>query len=222
MRIAVLPAIFFSAAISVASASTAETPKVITWDDLVPASEPIDNPFDGLSQEVKNDLGMVLRGKQDLQYGFVEPGSDYERILKETEQRLTEQGVDIEGLFARLEEIAAEVEKLNQQVVPDLDGQIVRLPGYALPLEMTEGGVREFLLVPYVGACIHTPPPPPNQMVYVRLDEEYVVENLYDPVWVTGRIRTEQSSRSLSFVDGQSDVATGYAMSVTVIEPYEE
>ena len=84
-----------------------------------------------------------------------------------------------------------------------------------------EGGVSEFLLVPYVGACIHSPPPPPNQMVFVTLREEYDVKSLYDPVWITGQIRVERASRSLSFVDGTNDVATGYALSGVSIEPYE-
>lgn len=212
-----------SAALAVslsASAGMAETARVLTWDDLVPAAAPLDNPFDDLSQEVKDDFSMVLRGREDMELGFVEVGSDDERILRETEQKLGDQGLDIEGLIAKFEELMKEVERREQQVVAELEGEIVRLPGYALPLEFTEGGIREFLLVPYVGACIHTPPPPPNQMVYVQLDEEYVLDSLYDPVWITGRIRAEQASRSLSFMDGESDVATGYTMNATVIEPY--
>ena len=199
----------------------AESARVITWDDLVPTVAPLKNPFESLSQDVKEELGFVLRGRTDLETGFMEPGSEGDEILKERERKLTEQGIDIDGLFAKLAELTEEIERRNQEVVPELEGEIVRLPGYALPLEFTEEGVKEFLLVPYVGACIHTPPPPPNQMVYVQLDQEFVLDNLYEPVWITGRMRTEQASRSLSFVDGQSDVATGYAMNATIIEPYQ-
>lgn len=204
-----------------ASNALAETAKVLTWDDLVPAAAPLDNPFDALSEDAKDDFSIAMRGRQDIALGFVEPGSDYERILKEAEQKLVDRGLDLDALIAEYDELMEEVERRERLVVPELEGEIVRLPGYALPLEFTEGGVREFLLVPYVGACIHTPPPPANQMVFVQLDEEYVLESLYDPVWITGRIRTEQASRSLSYMDGQTDVATGYAMNAMTIEPYE-
>ncbi|OHC44405.1 MAG: hypothetical protein A3J25_09630, partial [Pseudomonadales bacterium RIFCSPLOWO2_02_FULL_63_210] len=56
-------------------------------------------------------------------------------------------------------------------VVKELDGQAVKLPGYIVPLDVTdEGRVTEFLLVPYFGACIHVPPPPSNQIVHVTTE----------------------------------------------------
>lgn len=203
------------------SAAQPETPRILGWEDLVPATPPLDNPFDALSQEVIDDFSMAMRGRQDIEQGFVEPGSDHERILKETEQKLVDRGLDLDALIAEYDELMAEVGRRDQLVVAELEGEMVRLPGYALPLEFSEGGVREFLLVPYVGACIHVPPPPPNQIVFVQLDEAFVLDSLYDPVWVTGQIRTEPASRALSLVDGQSDVATGYTMHATTIEPYE-
>ena len=53
-----------------------------------------------------------------------------------------------------------------------LDGKLVKIPGYMVPLEDDSEVVSEFLLVPYVGACIHTPPPPPNQIVQVKYEPE--------------------------------------------------
>lgn len=213
-----------SAALAVslsASAAMSEAARIITWDDLVPVAAPLKNPFEDLSQDVKDELSLILRGRQDLEDGFIEAGGENHEALQGRERKLTDKGIDIDGLLAKLVELTEELERRNEQVVPELEGEIVRLPGYALPLEFTEGGIKEFLLVPYVGACIHTPPPPPNQMVYVQLDEEFVLDNLYEPVWITGRLKTEQASRSLSFVDGQSDVPTGYAMNATLIEPYQ-
>lgn len=75
-----------------------------------------------------------------------------------------------------------------------LDGQIVQVPGFVVPLEDTARIVGEFLLVPYAGACIHTPPPPPNQMVHVRMTEGRMAEvSLSVPVWVRGRLRISKS-----------------------------
>jgi hypothetical protein len=50
----------------------------------------------------------------------------------------------------------------------ELDGVAIRLPGYLVPLDESGNGIKEFLLVPYFGACIHTPPPPANQIVLVQ------------------------------------------------------
>ncbi|MEQ1800991.1 MAG: DUF3299 domain-containing protein [Gammaproteobacteria bacterium] len=76
--------------------------------------------------------------------------------------------------------------------VLSLNGKYVKLPGYVVPLESDEGGLlREFLLVPYYGACIHVPPPPSNQIVYVKLRKPYLLESMADPVWITGTITTQ-------------------------------
>jgi hypothetical protein len=59
--------------------------------------------------------------------------------------------------------------EIQTAIVEDLNGRIVRMPGYLLPLDVIGAKVTEFLLVPYIGACIHVPPPPPNQIVYVKV-----------------------------------------------------
>ncbi|MEM7212627.1 MAG: DUF3299 domain-containing protein [Pseudomonadota bacterium] len=198
-----------------------DTPRQIGWEDLLPQLDPIKNPFDAMSLEVREDLGFIFRVKADLELGLIdEDGPEMQEVYKVSE-RVEEAGVDIDALEDHLDELQAELNRRDGMVNRDLEGDIVRLPGYALPLELTEGGVTEFLLVPYVGACIHSPAPPPNQMVFVKLREEYEVKSLYDPVWITGQLRVEQASRSLTFVDGTNDVATGYALSGVTIEPYE-
>jgi len=78
------------------------------------------------------------------------------------------------------------------QPVTELDGRYVRVPGFVVPLESDEGGMlKEFLLVPYYGACIHTPPPPPNQIIYVTFDEAVNVESIWDPYWIVGTMSTK-------------------------------
>jgi hypothetical protein len=73
-----------------------------------------------------------------------------------------------------------------------LNGVVVRIPGFMVPLEDTETRVTEFLLVPYFGACIHTPPPPPNQMAHVLMQRNQDVEvNLWDPIWIVGKLTIE-------------------------------
>jgi hypothetical protein len=70
------------------------------------------------------------------------------------------------------------------------DGVRVKIPGFMVPLEDDAEKVREFLLVPYMGACIHTPPPPPNQIVHVRMVAgKSIPMEWYEPVWIHGVFR---------------------------------
>ncbi len=80
----------------------------------------------------------------------------------------------------------------------ELDGTRVRLPGFLVPLEVNErGDAVAFFLVPYFGACIHVPPPPPNQMVYVSFPGGIPADAIWDPYWVVGPLRIETTSNDL-------------------------
>ena len=96
------------------------------------------------------------------------------------------------------------------------------MPGYLLPLELDGTRVTEFFLVPYVGACIHVPPPPPNQIVLVKMvaNGSYQSSRLFEPVWVTGIISTASTVQELYLVDGSADINTGYSMAANRVAPY--
>lgn len=83
-------------------------------------------------------------------------------------------------------------------VVVELDGTRIKLPGYLVPITMEGESLKEFLMVPYFGACIHVPPPPPNQVVFVRLEEPVQVADPYGPHWVTGVLSTALSDTELA------------------------
>jgi len=101
-----------------------------------------------------------------------------------------------------------------EPVVEALDGVQVKLPGYIVPLDMSEEGrVIEFLLVPYFGACIHVPPPPSNQIVHATSELGVKVEQLYQPFWIEGPLRVEHSSSELA--------EAGYRMDAQKIYFYE-
>jgi hypothetical protein len=95
-----------------------------------------------------------------------------------------------------------------------MDDQPIRIPGYVVPLEETKAGMREFLLVPYFGACIHTPPPPANQIIHVKPLQPSKGLHMMDAVWVSGRLKTLRSDTSMG--------ASGYRMDAVAIEPYVE
>lgn len=94
----------------------------------------------------------------------------------------------------------------------DWNGQIVRMPGFIVPLELEGVAVTAFLLVPFVGACIHVPPPPANQLVFVTTKDPYETTGLFDPVTVTGLFGTSALSTELAQV--------GYAMAADTITRY--
>jgi hypothetical protein len=99
-------------------------------------------------------------------------------------------------------------------VVPALEGQRVKLPGFVVPLEMDAKKIDQFLLVPYYGACIHVPPPPANQTVHVLTREGMAFEGqLFDTVWVTGTMRVERLSSDLA--------EAGYRLEDASVIPYE-
>src|ERR1700742_1362770 len=78
------------------------------------------------------------------------------------------------------------VQSQDFNVNKSLEGATVRLPGFIVPLEAVKSGdVSEFLLVPYFGSCIHVPPPPPNQIVYVHATRLSGFESIYDAYWIT-------------------------------------
>ena len=102
----------------------------------------------------------------------------------------------------------------NAPVVQALDNQEVKLPGYIVPLEVSEEGrTTEFLLVPYYGACIHVPPPPSNQIMHIFSEMGVRVEDLYQPYWIEGRMQVKASSSELA--------DTGYQMEAEKIYAYE-
>ncbi|PMY39344.1 DUF3299 domain-containing protein [Pseudomonas sp. GW456-L14] len=109
---------------------------------------------------------------------------------------------------------AAKQDMPNAPVVQSLDGLSVRLPGYIVPLEVSEEGrTTEFLLVPYFGACIHVPPPPSNQIVHVKSAVGVKLDELYQPYWIEGPMQVKAST---------SDIAdAGYQMEAEKIYVYE-
>jgi uncharacterized protein len=93
----------------------------------------------------------------------------------------------------------AAMQEGSSKVNPSLNGQTVKLPGFVVPLAVdAKSRVSEFLLVPYFGACIHVPPPPPNQIVHVIMAQPMQLKSMYDAIWVTGKLSTQGVSSELA------------------------
>ena len=192
----------------------------IGWGDLRAKVE-FKDPFETLTQDQLVNLSTYAR---IMRLNSKSPAKVSEGMLaqaRELENSLKKQGVDIEGLLARRAEIIALRTQQANATVKTLDGVHIRIPGYALPLEFDGRKVREFLLVPWVGACIHTPPPPPNQIVHVRLNSGIENEGRFKPVWVTGKVKVGALSKELYLVDGSGQINIGYSIDGAFVEAYK-
>ena len=96
----------------------------------------------------------------------------------------------------------------------ELHGKNVSLSGFVVPLDFEGAGLTSFILVPYVGACIHVPPPPANQLVLVATEEPFQSGGLYEPITVTGRIEVTATSTEIADI--------GYALAASKIAPYRD
>jgi hypothetical protein len=211
----VIPTILIIACISLFISAAAEPARQISWDDLIPAHLRSDGLLADLDQDQRDMVFWVINMLENLP----ERGSETEAFYQEiddTMPSLKKAGIDIAAVMAKRKEI-------QTAVVEELDGKDVRMPGYLLPLEVNQDKVTEFLLVPYVGACIHVPPPPPNQIVHVKVlkKDGYRNNALFDPVWVTGTIHIKSINKELYLVDGSAGIDIGYSMQASQIAPYE-
>ena len=88
-------------------------------------------------------------------------------------------------------EFMRQVEQSGLVTVPELDGKNIRITGFMVPLEVDFGEaetVNEFVLVPSAGMCMHVPPPPPNQLMLIKLSEPERIRSMYQPIGVNGII----------------------------------
>lgn len=180
------------AAADPAPSATSAEPVEITWEELMPQGE----------EERLAELYANYYDELD------------ERMAAAAEAQAA--GGDPMDLVAAITEGSANdtMEQIGTyNVVSDLDGAAIRLPGYVVPFDFSsEARYGEFLLVPYFGACLHTPPPPPNQIVFVKADPAALIANIYDPVWVEGVLKTGEFNSDL----GNS----AYELSLSKVEPY--
>ncbi|MEM6539479.1 MAG: DUF3299 domain-containing protein [Pseudomonadota bacterium] len=159
------------------SAVAVEAPQTLYWEDLMPEGdiEEIDRQYEayyaGIADKMNGAGDQSLFGAGDAGgYSGIEEGSALDFMPQL-------------GTF---------------NVVEGLDGERVRIPGFVLPFEYTASGeITEFLLVPYFGACIHTPPPPPNQIVYVTADKPVPLGDQWAAIWATGTLRAKSNMNDL-------------------------
>lgn len=142
---------------------------------------------------------------------LVPPGWDPSKILRSKGDlnRLQDGDPKTSSLMREVREVWD-----NAPIRPELAGQKVKLPGYLVPLEGQSGEWKEFLVVPYFGACVHSPPPPANQIVHVKTAVPGKGLRSMDTVWVMGTMRTERRDTDMG--------VSGYTIDGATVEKYVE
>lgn len=160
--------------------------RVIEWTDLMP----------------KDDLDALLHPPESL--NDIADGSMEDQISSQ-----------IQGTIAKANDSRYQRALLSTRIVPEYDGQKIRLPGFIVPLEVSDDQtITSFFLVPYFGACIHVPPPPPNQIIYAEYDKGFKLDALYDPFWISGTLSTKLIENNMA--------TAAYTIKVDRVEPYVE
>lgn len=199
----------------------AEGVREISWEDLIPKDKvEFDDPYAELSEDQLYDLGIIARVRYLLEKDLTTPDGADAKEGQRLEAKLEAEGIDVDWILSQRERVAMERRKAAERVDAGVDGTRVRIPGYMLPLEREESKVTRFLLVPWVGACIHTPPPPPNQMIHVEVPGGATDRGRFAAIWVEGRIELKPSSYDLFLVDGTMSVKVGYTMTTEGVSEY--
>ncbi len=138
---------------------------------------------------------------QSLDWGDLSPPRS-----AEAEQAAAELNLRIDYMSdEEIETALSTIDRQGKFLVDELDDKDVSLVGYLVPLDFEADKTDEFVLVPYFGACIHVPPPPPNQIVYVKFREGLALSEtrMYSPFRVEGRIKAAHATTELANVGYQ-------------------
>lgn len=199
----------------------AEEAREVTWKDLLPSGlAEFDDPFADLSEQQLRDLGMIARFRSLLARDAIDSDGVSAGKAAKLITEFEAQGINVDWILSQRERVIMERRKRGEHVDTGMAGKMVRIPGYVLPLREGEGKVFEFLLVPWVGACIHTPPPPPNQMIHVTVPGGMVTRGRFSAIWLEGAVELKPASYNLFLVDGSRQVKVAYTMVSQNISAY--
>lgn len=142
-----------------------------------------------------NDV--AARGYREIGWEELMPEGEEERLAQLYQQQMAmlySGGPIAEGSAA---DAMIQIGTFN--TVKELNELKIRIPGYTVPFEYgANAEISEFLLVPYYGACLHAPPPPPNQTVFAMTDEPVKLRDLAQAVWIEGTMYTQTQESELA------------------------
>ncbi len=202
--------------------------KVVT-DDIIKVNNKAKTKTNSLVKSPETETETEIE-KQAVHYQEIEwieliPQTDLDALLNPPEYIMDVEDGSIEDQIVSKKKsviIAEQGEENNYEralistnIIEAMDGKNIEIPGFIVPIAFNdEQVVTSFFLVPYFGACLHMPPPPPNQIIYIEIENGFPLEAFYDPVVVSGK---------LSVVLFEDQIATSaYSMTMDKIRMYDE
>ena len=177
----------------------AQTPAA-TSAPAVPKAEYRDVEWTDLMPE--EDLQALLNPPQDIM--DIPDGSEMDQISGQ-----------ISNAIAQASDSRYQQALTSTRVVEAMNDQQIRIPGFIVPIDFDENQMTtRFFLVPYFGACIHVPPPPPNQILLVDYPKGIKVDELYDPFQISGRLKTSMFQHEMA--------TSAYLLEAADVQPYVE
>lgn len=146
-------------------------------------------------------------GWLDLQ-GKVAP---YQDLFKD----LTEDQVYNLSIYTRISKLQKDYPKIVTAEMTTngvLANKNIEIEGYMLALEFDGEFVKEFLLVPTIGACSHKPVSSANQLILIKLQKAIKAGGPYMPIKVSGALRMTPQSKNLNLGDGQKNIDMTYSL----------
>ena len=198
----------------------------VTWEDLQAQSTQLRNPYEHLTTPQTYQLSNLYQLREWVKVNQPAPDSVERRELQRLEDYFIAEGIDADELLKEADTARAYWSAKSRNTNTDIVENLVLLDGYVLPLGTDANApgrqgqqMTEFLLVPYVGACIHVPAPPPNQMVYINTAEAVDNPGMFSPVQVEGKLQAYEGSYELFQVDGTRTVEVSYKLDLKAIAP---
>lgn len=190
------------------ASSLARSCQEIGWRDLTFPIEPGDDPFFGLNFEQNRSIETLFEIARKKGRGELLTEADQAMIASATLE-LLKYLISAEDMLRKNILFLQKLKLQRNAFRSECGHEPVLIPGYILVLEFDDTTFTELLLVPYVGACIHVPPPPPNQIIHVTATSGYQSRGLFEPVWLEGAIEIKSSTKNLYLKDGSADIEVG-------------
>ncbi len=215
-----MPALIFFLSLCAGIPAFAASGQALSWDDLLPKGKGYVDPLETLTTDQFLTFNNVLFIRDQLKSGEKLDEKTMENYQLGIE-KLESEGIDVDTIDAAMNKLAGLRSDKTLLTNPELDGKQVNIPGYMLPLEFDGFDVSEFLLVPYVGACIHTPPPTANQIVHVKSAKGFKFRGgLFSPVRVHGLIKIKGGASKTQLRDGASLIYSSYAIEADSVDNF--
>ncbi len=209
--------------LAIAASSTAHDESIldhvaVSWRDLKPTLKSLETPFESLPDPLFNAMRTEVRWRTSNTNERSDP--DLIKEYKAASGVLSANDVDVEKLMLERRKIIVQNNSIGRG--PNLEklGTTIRLPGYIVPLTIDGGVVTEFLFVPVAGSCVHTPSPPPNQIIHVDYPNGVEFKSIFDAFWIEGELSDELKISDVTFYDGASNVESIYKLNANIVEAF--